>query len=118
MVCRILFDIARAFPELTPETVWNTKTRGQMMLMYREAQRLDGQNAARDAMLTYSAVSAAIMHKIAGKEFPEFQQMLDGLLGEDAYSKAPTPIHKDAALESLQVLPSVSDELGELQELK
>ena len=118
MACRVLFDIAGAFPELTPETVWNARSHGQTMLLWKEAQRMAGHKRAQEAIVTHAAVSAAIINTIAGKEVPEFQKMIDDLLSENG-SEPPRPakVKDDAALESIEVTRApVVDEWSDMKE--
>jgi hypothetical protein len=88
VVTAILTDICRAFPKLTPEIIWNEKTRTQMLIYYRAAKRQDQSQMAENAIMARMAVATAIVNTISGKDVPEFDDMVEALRGSEE-EKAP-----------------------------
>jgi hypothetical protein len=76
VVARVLLDITEQFPELTPEVVWYTRSRGQMMSYWRAAQRQKKRATAANAISMHAAARAAIW----GDKERVFQTMIDKLM--------------------------------------
>lgn len=100
MACRALFDIVGAFPDLGPDVVWHQRSRGQMMMLWREAQRVKNHRMAHDAIVAHAAVGAAIVN-MWGKDSPAFHEMINDLLSEDG-----TPV--EAKIDDVPTLEALS----------
>jgi len=54
-----------------------------MLVLWRSVQESENRALAQAAIMAHAATASAIVNTIAGKDTPEFQRMIDSLLGED-----------------------------------
>lgn len=89
-----------------------------MLILWRAAQESESRALAHAAIVTHAANAAAIINTIAGKETPDFSEMVAALLGEVTKGKAPLSapaITDNKVLDGLGIV-SGDDTLSQMQE--
>lgn len=80
MAVRIFAEIAQAYPGITPRVLWTEYTRAQTMILWREAREKENRMLGQTTMLQHAAISASLSNAF-GKTVPEFEQMIEELMG-------------------------------------
>ena len=117
VVSRCITDIARTY-QLTPEDIWYRRSRGQMLILWRSVQESESRALGHNAIVTHAATAAAIINTIAGKETPDFKEMVDSLMGvKRAAQSAGAPTMADQkALDGLGIVPTGESPLDQMKE--
>jgi len=66
-----------------------------MLVLWRSVEENGNRALAQTALMAHAATAAAIVNTIAGKETPEFQRMIDSLMGSEQ-DEAPSTIEMPA----------------------